>query len=487
MRLRLIFLAATLFAAVPALPAYTLNSSKWPAGTVPMQLQLGPTPLALADGNASWDASAEDALATWNRLITGMQFAAIRGSTAVQAQGNRINNVFFSDTVYGEAWGTGVLAVTLTYTSSRGQTVETDVIFNRNLKWDSYRGATRYSGGTTFDFHRVALHEFGHALGLGHPDQNNQSVTAIMNSRVSNLDALATDDISGAQALYGAAATTPPPPGIIAGGRLVNLSSRGFVGPGGALTAGFVLRGSTQRNILVRGVGPALREYGVTNPLADPQLTVIAQAGSQAVGSNDNWGQTPQLASTFQAIGAFPLASASPDAALQLPLTPTAYTARITPGTSGGSGLALAEVYDLGTSAADGQLVNVSTLGESGRGEQALVVGFTVQGAENVRKKLLVRAVGPFLSAFNVPSPMANPQLAIYRLGESTPFVTNDDWQSSAEMSSAVSVTQAFALTPGSRDAAVLVTLAPGSYTVVITGVGDTTGPVLGEIYDAAP
>jgi hypothetical protein len=93
---------------------------------------------------------------------------------------------------------------------------ETDVVFNNNLKWDSYRGPIQGSGSTaTFDFHRVALHEFGHVLGLDHPNQHGQSVVAIMNSIISDLDHLADDDIAGARSLYGFKITSPlhPPVG----------------------------------------------------------------------------------------------------------------------------------------------------------------------------------------------------------------------------------------------------------------------------------
>src|SRR5206468_8669813 len=118
-----------------------------------------------------------------------------------------------SPDVYGTGWGAGVLAVTLSYSSSTGVAMrECDVLFNSQLKWDSYRGAQRVAatGGTLFDFRRVATHAFGHVLGLNHPDQAGQSVSAIMNSVISDLDSLAYDDITGVEALY----TAPQPPTI---------------------------------------------------------------------------------------------------------------------------------------------------------------------------------------------------------------------------------------------------------------------------------
>jgi hypothetical protein len=92
----------------------------------------------------------------------------------------------------------------------RKHVTETDVIFNNARSWNSYRGPQQ---GSTFDLRRVALHEFGHVLGLHHPDEIGQSVLAIMNSIIAELDTLADDDIAGAQALYGwriTSSATPP-------------------------------------------------------------------------------------------------------------------------------------------------------------------------------------------------------------------------------------------------------------------------------------
>ncbi|MGH7946479.1 MAG: matrixin family metalloprotease, partial [Opitutaceae bacterium] len=196
--------AVTLLAVTAFLPraaAYTLYGPKWTTAVVTMHLQLGAGSGVLSDGFPSWGASAEDALFVWNSHIGASNFSVVRDSTVARTSGNRLNNVFFSDDVNGQAWGTGVVAVTLIHSLGSSQT-ETDVIFNNRLSWNSYRGPLRTasSGGTLHDFHRVALHEFGHALGLDHPDEAGQSVSAIMNSHVSGLDALTSDDIAGGQA-----------------------------------------------------------------------------------------------------------------------------------------------------------------------------------------------------------------------------------------------------------------------------------------------
>lgn len=180
--------------------AYSLESQRWASSPIVLQLQLDTLPLGrtLADGSSSWGQVAEAALSEWNGAMADVQFTAVRNSSAGLGAPNGINNVFFGTTVYGDSWGSGVLAVTLTYTSGLRR-VESDVVFKASVSWDSYRGGLR----SATDFKRVALHELGHVIGLNHPDEAGQSVIALMNSTISNLDALAADDLAGAQAGYG--------------------------------------------------------------------------------------------------------------------------------------------------------------------------------------------------------------------------------------------------------------------------------------------
>lgn len=197
-----------LLAAAPAAAAFSLHGFSWPAGSqITMHLQLTRPPVVLQDGSVSWNASAADALATWNQYLVTASF--VEGTGAGPAANDGANSVFFSSNIYGENFPTGVLAVTLNYSDTAGTFTETDVIFNSSIKWNSYRGPIQGSGATaTWDLHRVALHEFGHVLGLDHPDQSGQSVAAIMNSIISDLDHLTDDDIAGARSLYGAKITS---------------------------------------------------------------------------------------------------------------------------------------------------------------------------------------------------------------------------------------------------------------------------------------
>lgn len=136
---------------------------------------------------------------------------------------------------------------------------------------------------------------------------------------------------------------------LSSGARLINLSARAPAGSGtNTLIAGFVIKGTGPKKLLIRGVGPTLAILGVTAPLADPQLGVYRQDGTFIVG-NDDWGSTatsPAIVAATNRSGTFPLPDNSKDAALVITLDPGLYSARIT-APNGATGIALVEVYDL--------------------------------------------------------------------------------------------------------------------------------------------
>src|SRR5205085_628376 len=183
--------------------AYTLEGPKWPNGsTVNMQLSLGNAGYTLSDGNTSWNSAVAPALDQWNAFIGGMQFGKVMNSTVSLARGDRFNSMAVSSTVFGQSFGSNTLAVTY-YGYSGSTFLEADILFNTAISWDSYRGSLRSSQ----DIQRVALHESGHALGLDHSSVG----TPIMNAYVTNTYTLQSDDIAGAQSLYGPATSSPTP------------------------------------------------------------------------------------------------------------------------------------------------------------------------------------------------------------------------------------------------------------------------------------
>lgn len=280
----------------------------------------------------------------------------------------------------------------------------------------------------------------------------------------------------------------------LAGGesRLVNLSTRGRISAGGNLTPGFVLRGDGPKPLIVRSVGPKLFDFSVSDALADPTMDLIPQGGSAPLLTNDNWGDAANAGDLITAsatLGAFGLNPGSLDAAVltDVPL-PNAqgnsgYTVRIGSTSSTESGIALAEVYDPQDAGVGAKLVNVSALGNSGPGADALVPGFVIGGTG--AKTMLVRVVGPELAKFSVTGVMTDPKLAIVPLGQSYTIAENDDWNGADTLKTAFANAGAFSFDDdASSDAAVLVRLPPGGYTVRVESAGGEAGIVLVEAYD---
>lgn len=250
--------------------------------------------------------------------------------------------------------------------------------------------------------------------------------------------------------------------------RLTNLAVRAALDAGQVLIVGFSTTGKT--DLLVRGVGPKLADFGVADFYADPRLELYDGAGVKGL-TNDSWDST--LATTFQSVGAFALNAGSKDAALVTSVN-GASTAQLK---GADSGVTLLEVYALGGMSAPSRLNNVSTLNRVGTGGNILIAGFTVGG--DVAKTLLVRGVGPKLTAFGVGGVLADPKLEIYR--DATLLAANDDWNASV---AAATPGLGFALDAESKDAVLLITLPPGGYTAQLSGVGATTGVGLIEVYE---
>jgi hypothetical protein len=271
-------------------------------------------------------------------------------------------------------------------------------------------------------------------------------------------------------------------PITVGGGTLLaNLSSRGGSHDGAdTMIAGFVVRDGTLP-VLLRAVGPTLADFGVNDPMSDPSIALVDQQ-NQTLASNDDWHDPDGVtAEQMTAVGAFALPDDSKDAALR-------YTAdkpitMLINSTDSSRKVALAELY-VESGPATGHLVNLATRGPVGTGTDVLIGGFVLSGTQP--RRCLVRAVGPTLANFGVPGVLDDPQLQVFRSGETTPLASNDDWSvspNSLTVTQAGSLSGAFSLEADSRDAALVLTLDPGAYTTVISGVNDTTGVALVEVY----
>ncbi|MBP7141240.1 MAG: DUF1800 family protein [Opitutaceae bacterium] len=275
--------------------------------------------------------------------------------------------------------------------------------------------------------------------------------------------------------------------------RLINISTRARVVTGGnnAVIAGFVISPGPSKQVLIRASGPSLTQPGIGlntgEVLANPRIEVY-DGKSAKILENDNWkvpsGGTLATSADFSAVGAFPFSSDN-DAALLATLAPGSYTVIVT-GEGTSTGLALVEVYDVSGSS---QLINLSTRAEVQTGANIVISGLVVAPGSGLRR-VLIRAIGPTLSEFQVANPLANPIMTILN-SSGTQIASNDNWGSDGNgptLASAFASNGAFALpSTSSLDSALIVDLAPGGYTIQVSGVGGTSGVALVEAYDITP
>ena len=174
--------------------SYVRLGQHWYGSDIPLHMRLS------LGSSSKWSNAAVDALRAWNDAGARFQFRWGRYSSGALSCGspNGQRDVIFSSRhCDGLSWGS---VVGIASSWFRGdQLIDADVVFNINRSWDVYYGGHRGA----VDFRRVAMHEFGHVLGLDHPDDHGQVRTAVMNSHVSDVDRLQSDDINGIRAIYG--------------------------------------------------------------------------------------------------------------------------------------------------------------------------------------------------------------------------------------------------------------------------------------------
>jgi Matrixin len=465
---------------------YALEGVRWPSGSVvTFQMGLGPAGRTLIDGNTSWDTAAIPALSAWNNVVARLHYGSNVASTAASS-GDRVNSVVFSNTVFGQQFGSGTLAVTFyKYMGNTpgGTIVEADILFNKNQSFDSYRGPLRFgsSGWAIGDIRRVLIHELGHALGLDHPDQHGQHVDAIMNSVTSDRETVSNDDTAGAQSMYGATTATPTPtptptPNPSAS-HFANISTRLDIGTGNnAMIAGLTITGSQSKTVLIRVLGPTLSSYGIANALSDPTLALYDSSGG-SIATNDDWQSGTQV-SQISASGYAPANGNEPAIIATLPAG--AYTA-IVRGYNDATGVGLVEVYELDTLST--RLSNISTRGQVGSGQDVLIGGLIIDGSTS--KKLIIRALGPSLATppFSLSGTLSNPVLELHDSAGNL-LASNDDWGSGTQ---AAAISSSGYEPPNAKDSSIVATLSSGNYTAIVRGVNNTTGIALVDAYDLDP
>ena len=144
----------------------------------------------------------------------------------------------------------------------------------------------------------------------------------------------------------------------------------------------------------------------------------------------------------------------------------------------GTTGIGLLEIYDLNT-AANSKLANISTRGFVGTGDDLLIGGFIPGPSGRAPIKVLVRALGPSLTAQGVSGALQDPLLELHDANGT--LLTNNNWK---EASNAAEI-QATLPPPDDHESAIITTLMPSNagYTAVVRGVNASTGVALVEVY----
>lgn len=265
--------------------------------------------------------------------------------------------------------------------------------------------------------------------------------------------------------------------------RPANISVRASVAAGQAIIPGFFIQGTGTKRVIVRAVGPGLTQFSVGGVMSDPKLEVFR--GATRIAESDNWDGAAATVAAFAQVGAFGLPAGSRDAALVTDLAAGQSYTVVVSGVGTANGVVLVEVYDADTAATmTSRLVNVSVRGQSGTGDSTLILGLVIGGTG--QRTLLVRGVGPKLAAFGVTNALADPRLQIFDAAQRA-VLANDNWNQAdfvGELVQASAYVNAFALDPGSKDAATLSLLDPGAYTIQVSGAGTTTGEALVEVYE---
>jgi hypothetical protein len=277
-------------------------------------------------------------------------------------------------------------------------------------------------------------------------------------------------------------------------GRLINLSVNTTIAAGESFSLGFVVGGvgtGGNKPLLMRAGGPSLTQFGLpaASVLADPSM--VFYNGTTKISQNAGWAGDSTILQTAASVGAYAYAgSTSKDSAIYLSAVPLGNDSVVVRGGSATSaGTVIAELYDATPSSQFGsttpRLVNVSVLKSVG---QFITVGFVVGGSNNVR--VLIRGIGPTVGSFGVAGAIADPKMSLF--SGQTVIASNDDWgtpvgataATAAQLNDAFSKVGAFVLPAGSKDSALLVSLAPGAYTAQVSASTGVTGVGLVEVYE---
>jgi hypothetical protein len=241
---------------------------------------------------------------------------------------------------------------------------------------------------------------------------------------------------------------------------------------------GFIITGSVPKHVIIRGLGPSLTRFGFdpSELLADPTLELHGPGEFVTITNND-WRDTQE--SVIQNSGLAP--NDDHESAIDITLDPGNYTA-ILRGNSNGVGIGTVEVYDL-DSKGPAKLANLSTRAYVRTGASVVIAGF-ILGNNGGNDPIVIRGLGPSLSAFGVSNPLQNPTLEL-RSQNGSLIKSNDDWTD--DPSQAAEIIAAGLAPSDPKESAISVPLLPGSYTAILAGLNDGEGVGTVEVYNRGP
>ena len=238
------------------------------------------------------------------------------------------------------------------------------------------------------------------------------------------------------------------------------------------MIGGFIITGNVPKKVVIRGLGPSLASFGITDFLADPFLELRSQSGA-LLQQNDNWKDSQRT--EIENTGLQP--SDDRESAMVTTLVPGNYTALLT-GKGGTTGVGTVEVYDANIPA-DSQLANLSTRGFVQTGNNVMIAGFTLGGGSGPTD-IAIRGIGPSLSNAGLNNVLADPTLEL-RDSNGALLIANDDWQS--DPVSAGKLTAHGLGLSNTKESGIYTTMPPGQFTAIIAGKSGGTGIGLVEIY----
>ena len=239
------------------------------------------------------------------------------------------------------------------------------------------------------------------------------------------------------------------------------------------MIGGFIITGTDPKDVVLRGLGPSLAKFNITDLLLDPVLQLRGTSGS-LIFQNDNWKDTQRT----QIEGTQFQPTDDRESVIVTTLPPTSYTVILT-GKNGTTGIGAVEVYD-NNQGVDSELANMSTRGFVQTDDKVMIGGFTL-GGSNGPTRIAVRGLGPSLAQSGIANVLADPTLEL-RDANGTVLIANDDWQS--DPVSAGQLTANGLALPNPKESGIFTSLPGGQFTAILAGKSGGIGVGLVEIYN---